>query len=140
MMVTRIAAGYRYQYKGVIYNVLHILDSTLIQFEDEWWPTVRYTTKGTDKAFVRSTKEFDQKFYPLDEPVAYDGKYRPFMTLDGKCFWLVKYDDVEGAYTGDPSSGIRETYLEKKGGRRMVFDTYEAAKFFGDKLNEGFKS
>jgi len=129
MTVESITAGYRYMYKGKTYNVLAVLDQTLIQYEDEWWPTVRYSTGGSPKAFVRSTKEFDDKFYPLDERIKSDGKYRPSLTLGGSDFWLVKYTEHK--------EGVEQVFMEKRG-RRIKFDTYAEAKAFGDKVNKGF--
>lgn len=34
--------GDTYEYKGVFYTVLSVSDEVLAQYEDEWYPTVRY--------------------------------------------------------------------------------------------------
>jgi len=52
-------------YKDKTYQVNGVLPNNRIQFEDEWYPTVRYTCYPADGlVFYRSTKEFHEKFIP----------------------------------------------------------------------------
>lgn len=51
-------------YKGTHYTVIGVFAKQLIQFEDEWHPTVKYRLTKEDQGltFVRSVKEFERKF------------------------------------------------------------------------------
>lgn len=130
--------GDRYERKGFVYTIVDYDEKTLIQFENAWTPLVLYTPEEGDLTFVCSIVEFERKFCPLDEPIRYDGLYRPAKALDGKRFNVVRYVDHDAAYTGDSSSGIERQVAGRKGVPN-VWPTYEAAKAIADKLNAGFK-
>jgi len=52
-----------YYYKGKPYQVNSVMEKNLIQFEDEWQPTVRYTQyPQTDLVFYRALTDFNSKF------------------------------------------------------------------------------
>lgn len=54
-----------YDYKGKLYQVNSVMEKNLIQFEDEWQPTVRYTCwPQTDLVFYRALTDFNSKFMP----------------------------------------------------------------------------
>lgn len=66
--MTTINEGRVYRYKGVLYTVLKLERYSLIQYKDEWHPSVRYTTTEAPAAmapeltFNRAIPEFLEKF------------------------------------------------------------------------------
>lgn len=53
-------------YKGEIYRVMFNIDiNCLIQYQDEWYPTVKYRNQEFNgNTYYRSSKEFLEKFKP----------------------------------------------------------------------------
>lgn len=65
-----LTEGSYWQYKDTAYCVECVLPDTLIQFEDEWHPTVRYTLAPQTKlVFNRALPDFLAKFVPLPEEI-----------------------------------------------------------------------
>jgi len=61
--VERIIPGTVYRYKDKFYRVNSVMHNNLIQFEDEWCATVRYTEEPqTHLVFYRALPEFLLKF------------------------------------------------------------------------------
>lgn len=58
-----------WEYKGVVYRIMFNVDPhTLIQFEDEWYPCVKYRNlEYNGNTYYRSSKEFLEKFKPYTD-------------------------------------------------------------------------
>lgn len=62
-MVTMVEADSVWEYKGKHYRVNSVMQKNLIQYDDDWRPTVRYTLEPPDGlVFYRSDLEFMEKF------------------------------------------------------------------------------
>lgn len=57
-----------WEYKGQLYRVNSVMERNLIQYNDEWHHTVRYTCEPqTGLVFYRSTQEWLEKFTLISE-------------------------------------------------------------------------
>lgn len=58
-----------WEYKGAVYRIMFNVDEhTLIQYEDEWYPTVKYRNlEYNGNTYYRSSKEFLEKFRPYTD-------------------------------------------------------------------------
>ena len=65
--MTKIADGSVWRYKDTDYRVNSVMPRNLIQYRDEWRPTVRYTREPPcGLVFYRSDTEFAEKFERID--------------------------------------------------------------------------
>lgn len=54
-----------WSYKGKLYCVSTVLEKNLIQFNDEWYPAIRYTEHPQGEyVFYRALPDFIYKFQP----------------------------------------------------------------------------
>ena len=60
-------------YKGKVYRVNSVLEKNLSQYNDEWFPTVRYTTEPNNGlVFYRAVPEFLEMFMFIPAPPVVD--------------------------------------------------------------------